>query len=157
MNDIKNESSFKPGKRHYILCGDMDGIKVLNPIKKSLLQQSLSFEEIHLFHACSPEVDITLGRQKMGAFLYVAAEGEKLREVMSLAKKLGYSSEETQFVRVGNEKKRVFCCRCHVISVLDNSFNKGSYVTCTSCKLELELSDHYSPIKDAYLGYVAKI
>ena len=154
MNSITNDPVFQPGKRHYVLCGDEEGLVSLNPIKQILTNCQMSFEEIHLLSECSSEVDRKLGLQKMGTFLYVAAEGKKLRKVISTAIKLGYSSKEAQYIRVGEEEKRIFCCRCHSISKVNNRVNIGEHVHCTACSLKLELSDHYSPIKDAYLGYV---
>jgi hypothetical protein len=155
--DIKNEPIFHPGKKHYVLCGDELGLSTLNPLKKILTNRALSFEEIHLELRCSPEVDDLLGKQKIGTYLYVAAERERLREVRCLANKLGYSCQEAQFIRVGEEERRVFCCRCHVLSRVENTVNTGEYINCKACSLKLELSDHYSPIKDAYLGYVAEV
>ncbi|WP_404459960.1 dimethylamine monooxygenase subunit DmmA family protein [Sutcliffiella horikoshii] len=157
MNGITNDPVFQPGKRHYVLCGDEEGLDSLNPIKQILTNGQMSFEEIHLFLESPSEVDKKLERQKMGTYLYVAAEGKMLRKVVSTAKKLGYSSEEAQYIRVGEEEKRIFCCRCHVISRVNNTLNIGEHINCTACSLKLELSDHYSPIKDAYLGYVAQI
>ncbi|NLP51702.1 hypothetical protein [Bacillus sp. RO1] len=156
MNDIKNEPIFQPGKRHYVLCGDEKGLNSLNPIKQILSNDQMSFEEIHLSLECSSEVDKKLEMQKIGTFLYVAAEGKKLRKVICTAEKLGYSSEEAQYIIVGKEKKRVFCCRCHFISTVNYTLNIGEHVNCTACNLQLDLSDHYSPVKEAYLGYVAQ-
>ncbi|KMJ60350.1 hypothetical protein AB685_05925 [Bacillus sp. LL01] len=156
MSDIKNDPVFHPGKRHYVLCGDEAGMKKLKSVKKILADQLVSFEEIHLFQECSSEVDNHLGRQMIGSYLFVAAEWKTLREFMGLTKKLGYSSEDVQFIIVGEEEKRIFCCRCHFISILKSSITTGDWIPCSGCGLKLELSDHYSPIKDAYLGYVAQ-
>ena len=157
MNGITNDPVFQPGKRHYVLCGDEEGLDSLNPIKQILTNGQMSFEEIHLLLECSSEVDRKLEMQKMGTYLFVATEGENLRKVISMAEKLGYSTEEAQYIRVGEEEKHIFCCRCHGISRVNNIVNIGEHVHCTACSLKLELSDHYSPIKDAYLGYVAQI
>ena len=157
MNDIKNEPIFHPGKRHYVLCGDEEGFQNLNSIKERLTNEKKSFEEIHLSRECLSEVDRRLGLQKMGAYLYVAAEENKLKKVITTASRLGYSSEEAQFIRVGKGELRIFCCRCHVISRVNNSVNIGEHVNCNACRLKLELTDHYSPIKDAYLGHVSLI
>ncbi|MGD6870706.1 hypothetical protein ACQCU1_00775 [Sutcliffiella horikoshii] len=157
MNNIKNEPIFQPGKKHYVLCGDEKGLNTLNPIKQFLTNEQMSFEEIHLILECSSEVDRKLEMQKIGTFLYVAAEGKKLRKVLSMATKLGYSPEEAQYIIVGKEEKRIFCCRCHVISSVCGESIKRGILNCPACSLKLELSDHYSPIKDAYLGYVAEV
>lgn len=157
MNDIKNEPIFIPRKRHYVLCGDEEGLASLNSIKSVLLNEKLSFEEIHLSKECSSQVDKRLEVQKMGTFLYVAAEGKRLRKVIHTSKKLGFSREEAQYIRVDEEEMKIFCCRCHGISRVNNTVNIGDHVNCTACSLKLEVSDHYSPIKDAYLGYVAQL
>jgi dimethylamine monooxygenase subunit C len=155
--DIKNNLIFHSGKKHYVLCADEVGLSRLNPLKEILTKRALSFEEIHLERRCSLEVDDLLGKQKMGTYLYVAAERERLREVLFTANKLGYSSQEAQFLRVGEEEKRMFCCKCHFIFRLENTVNTGEYINCTACSLKLEVSDYYSPLKDAYLGYVAEV
>ncbi|TYS69531.1 hypothetical protein FZC76_04665 [Sutcliffiella horikoshii] len=156
MNDIKNEPTFRLGKRHYVLCGDEEGLKSLNPIKQNLTNDQLSFEEIQLDLECFSEVDKKLEMKKMGTFLYVAAEGKKLRRVICTAEKLGYSFEEAQYIIVGEGKKGIFCCRCHYVSTVNHTLNIGDHVNCTACSLQLVLSDHYSPVKEAYLGYVAQ-
>ncbi|KPB04573.1 hypothetical protein [Bacillus sp. CHD6a] len=156
MNDIKNEPIFQPGKRHYVLCGDEEGLSSLKLIKEILLNDQLSFEEIHLKLECSSEVEKKFEMQKIGTFLYVAAEAKKLRKIKSTAGKLGYTSDETQYIIVGEEEKRIFCCRCHFVSSVDHTLYRDKHVNCAACSLQLVLSDHYSPVKDAYLGNVAQ-
>ena len=156
MTDIKNKPIFQPGKKHYILCGDDLGFKRLHSIKEILMKGLMSFEEIHFNSKCISEVDEVLGKQKIGTYLYAAAEGEKLREIIGLASKLGYSAQESQFIRLGEEQKRIFCSKCHFISMVNRSISQDGYMICTSCGFKLELSDYYSPIKDAYFGYLVE-
>lgn len=144
-----------PGKRHYIFCADEAGLKILQPLIDAVKEEKIS-NEIYMVRE-NEDLEALMewfNMQKMGCFLYAAAEWKTLKGIKQLAENAGFSDEEAQLIGSGKQQIRVFCCRCQGISVVDKGQQER---TCDHCKLVLEVSDHYSPLRDAFLGYVAKL
>ncbi|HLO12902.1 MAG TPA: hypothetical protein VK190_11910 [Pseudoneobacillus sp.] len=144
-----------PGKRHYLFCADEEGIKLLQPLIDVVKDGNISYEIQIVKDNWNPILSSEwLSMQKMGSFLYATAEWNVLKKLKQLAEDAGFSEEEAQFIGYGKEQIKVFCCRCHGISVLEKGQPERN---CDQCGLLLEVSDHYSKLRDAFLGYVAKL
>ena len=85
----------------------------------------------------------------MGSYLYGAASFENVKRGKKLAKDLGYSEEEMQWIVTGGIDKQIFCSKCHNIQWITDI----NIVTCNRCGLSLSVSDHFSAYHQAYLGY----
>ncbi|WML57647.1 hypothetical protein [Neobacillus sp. PS2-9] len=144
-----------PGKRHYLFCADEEGIKLLQPLIDVVKDGNISYEIQIVKDNWNPILSSEWLRvQKMGSFLYATAEWNVLKKLKQLAEDAGFSEEEAQYIGYGKEQIKVFCCRCHGISVLEKGQPERN---CDHCGLLLEVSDHYSQLRDAFLGYVAKL
>lgn len=148
---MSDQITLVPDKRKYLFCTDQIGLELLQPVIEWVKELMLPYEiviegERDLFEWLSP--------QKMGTYLYVSLEWSKLRTVKSLAEEIGYSVEEAQYIGYGDHRINVFCCRCHGLTEVDLG---AMEITCKHCRLLLEVSDHYSSLREAYLGYVAKL
>ncbi|MGG3468644.1 dimethylamine monooxygenase subunit DmmA family protein [Neobacillus pocheonensis] len=143
--------SFVPGKRKYLFCADKQGMEILQPVIDLVIEKKLPFELFSIEHP----VFEWLSKQKMGSFLYVAMEWDKLHAMKQLAEEVGFSAEEMQYIGYGGQSENVFCCRCHGIT--ETIWQEKLEINCRHCDLLLEVSDHYSSLKNAYLGYVAKL
>ncbi|AST93864.1 dimethylamine monooxygenase subunit DmmA family protein [Sutcliffiella cohnii] len=141
------------GKRKYIFCGDEASLEVLQPIIYEVKKKELPFEIVPLD---SSTLQNLLSSQKMGTFLYIAAPWKLKREIEKMAWSIGYSEEEMISVGIGPKPMNVFCCRCHGITEKINLI-VDEEITCSHCELQLVVSDHYSSLRDAHLGYVAKL
>lgn len=150
---------FMPGKRKYLFCVDQQGISLLFPIIKQVIDQNLPFELQFLgenikTHEYTPvNLRPWLSMQKMGSYLYIAGTWEMVFRVKSIAEENGFSEEEIQWYGCGPRTIRVFCCKCHGIS----ETIEQSEITCCHCDLKLSISDHYSRFHHAFLGYVANL
>jgi dimethylamine monooxygenase subunit C len=156
---------FVPNKRKYILIGNVDGIQLLTPILEEIKDSNLHYEVInlnatiqegsdyHLFQV-SPILNRLLCQQKMGTFVYAALPWDAISYYKLFFEKAGFSDEEYQCIGFGERRIRVFCCRCHGISEV---LHGEQEVTCQHCQLHLEITSHYSKLKDAYLGFLAKL
>lgn len=156
---MNKQVRFEPNKRKYIFIANKLGMPSLTSIIEQVKLNNLSFEEIDLNFGenqelPSPEMTEWLSQQRMGTYLYVALPYEKLNPFRRLIEEIGYSAEEYQCIGLGEKKIRVFCCRCHGIS---EAIKEISEVSCHQCQLQLEITDHFSSLKNAYLGYVAKL
>jgi dimethylamine monooxygenase subunit C len=145
--------TFIPGRRVYLLCGDKEGINRLQPIIKEVIDQKLPFEFVEVE---STELASWLRRQKMGSYLYVSASWGRVRDIKVLAEDIGFTEEEAQYKGHGGRMVNIFCCRCHGLTPAPES--KSNYlISCSHCHLNLTISDHYSSLRDAYLGYAVEI
>lgn len=143
-----------PRKRHYLFCADEEGMKLLQPLIDAVKEGDTSYE-IQIVKEWNPAYFMKwFSLQKMGSYLYVAAEWNTLKNLKQLAEDVGYSEEEAQYIGYGKQQIKVFCCRCHGISVLEKGQPERN---CDHCGLLLEVSDHYSQLRDAFLGYVANL
>ncbi|WP_413303324.1 hypothetical protein AA0X95_25860 [Bacillus sp. 1P10SD] len=144
-----------PGKRHYLFCADEKGMKLLQPLIDGIKDGNISYEiQIVKDNFSHTLISEWLSMQKMGSFLYAAAEWNSLKHLKLMAEDAGFSEEEAHYIAYGKQQIQVFCCRCHGISVLEKSQIERN---CDHCGLLLEVSHHYSKLRDAFLGYVAKL
>jgi dimethylamine monooxygenase subunit C len=156
---MKNQQFIVQRKRKYLFLADQQGMTILNPIIEQAIINNDSFEVVFLGGKIDqefPETDINqwLINQKMGTYLYVALPWGELNQIKLIIEEVGFSEEEYHSFGHGDKPRNVFCCRCHGITDLAN---EEVEISCRHCHLLLEVTDHYSPLHDAYLGYVAKL
>lgn len=157
--DYVQRLKFIAGKRKYLFCTDQQGYSFMLPIMEEAFQHNIPFELVYLGDmsrevGASTDLVQWLSQQKMGSYLYFAGGWDKLYEVKRFAEEIGYSSEEAQYMGIGQRMIRVFCCRCHGINECEDHIE---VIHCSHCDLSLAVTDHYSPIRNAYLGFVAKL
>ncbi|MDQ0246861.1 hypothetical protein J2S09_004481 [Bacillus fengqiuensis] len=155
---MMEKATFISGKQKYLFCTDQGGLAILNPIIELMADKELSFELVLMGEhseqgPSSKDLSEWLSQQKMGSYLYAAASWDKVINIRRLAEKIGFSDEEAQYIGYDTQPINVFCCRCHGI----NKMKEQTEITCCHCGLLLIVSDHYSSLRDTYLGYVAKL
>ncbi|MET3730047.1 hypothetical protein ABID52_003664 [Fictibacillus halophilus] len=140
------------GKRKYIFCSDKHGLRVLSNVFEQVKKEKLAYEWYHFSTEKRELLEEFLSKQKMGTFLYVVLPYSEVHIVQTMATRIGFSSDEAQFIGYGEEWISIFCCRCHG---LNRGEEQQTELTCHQCKLKLEVSDHYSQVHHAFLGYPA--
>jgi dimethylamine monooxygenase subunit C len=148
---MSDEITLIPGKRKYLFYADQMGMEILQPVIRMVKEQKLTYE---LVFEGDLDFSMWLGEQKMGSYLYVAAPWINLTSIKLLAEDIGFSAEDAQYIGYGERRINVFCCRCHGLTEIEGT---AVEITCRHCQLLLEVSDHYSSIREAYLGYVARL
>ncbi|MFC3884478.1 dimethylamine monooxygenase subunit DmmA family protein [Bacillus songklensis] len=167
-SNLIQKATFISGKRKYLFCADQKGMSILTPIIERVIEEKLSFELLFMGENHEkelPPADLSkwLSQQKMGSYLYLAGPWNMLKSIKRLAEEIGFSDEEAQFVGYGVQQMNVFCCRCHGITEMEIQETSQQEkkikpeIMCRHCDLLLVVSDHYSSLRDAYLGYVAKL
>ncbi|MEH7479542.1 dimethylamine monooxygenase subunit DmmA family protein [Neobacillus drentensis] len=152
-----DSATFVPGKRKYLFCTDEKGGAILQSIIDQVVDKNLSFEMVFIGKVQFTDLVAWLSEQRMGSYLYIAAHWNQLKTIKQLAEEIGFSEEEAQYIGYGEKEKNVFCGRCHGITTIDTENTEQVEVDCIYCNLRLEISNHYSRLRDAYLGYVAKL
>jgi hypothetical protein len=162
MNEqIRDSATFIHGKTKYLLCTDQQGLSLLQPILDNIILNNQSMEFLFIGENAKNNPSIMdikqwLSRQTMGTYLYIACEREKLKSLIEVIEDIGFTNDEVQFIGYGTKKHNVFCCRCYGINEINN-LELEIQIICKKCNLLLSVSDHYSKLRDAYLGYVAKL
>jgi dimethylamine monooxygenase subunit C len=154
---MKNQPTFVHSKRKYLFLADEQGMTLLNPIIEQAKINNDPVEVVFLDKQNDfQHADIAhwLSQQMMGTYLYVSLPWKELNSIKRKIKEVGFSEEEYQCFGYGEKTKNVFCCRCHGIT---EAANEEVEIACPHCQLLLEVSDHYSSLRDAVLGYVAKL
>jgi dimethylamine monooxygenase subunit C len=149
-----NQAIFIPGKRKYLLIAYQIGMSYLKDIKEKLVEENLHFELVFTEKMKDRELAECLSQQKMGSYLYIALPWDELYSVKRTVEEIGFSEEEFQCIGYGEKNIHVFCCRCHGVNTVIHEIVE---IRCQHCQLQLEISDHYSSLRNAYLGYVAKL
>lgn len=147
------QPAFVTGKRKYLFCGDNKGLERLTPIIKNVMKENVSFEVVYIGEKEETDITLWLRNQKMGTFLYIAMEWSMLEDFKHLALECGFSEEEAQFIGHGVRMIDVFCCKCQQKTKIKGEDFGRLLMTCSHCHLKLSVSDHYSPLRGAYLGY----
>jgi dimethylamine monooxygenase subunit C len=154
VNDFRQEPTFIPGKREYLFCADQKGMEIFQKIIEKIQETNLAYEVRFIE---STDISHWLSQQKMGSYLYVAAPFKQLKYISHLAQTIGFTTEEAQYIGYGVQNRNVFCCRCHGLTEIEISQQVQHEIQCLHCNLQLSVSDHYSSLRDAYLGYLAKL
>jgi dimethylamine monooxygenase subunit C len=152
---MNGEANFVPGKRKYVFCGDLQGIKLLSSVVERVKEEGL-LHEIFLMEGEAEWSQLSnfLKDQKMGTYLYIGLRNDQLSQAKKVAEFTGFTDEESQYIGYGERVIRIFCCRCHGINETTSTVEE---MICKHCGLELSVSDHYSDHHNAVLGYVAKL
>ena len=84
----------------------------------------------------------------MGMRFYAIGSEQFVDNLTRYARSFGLSDEKISIEVVSKETKNVYCSNCMTInsSVLDNIF------ICSNCGIKLEVLEHFSRLKNAYLG-----
>lgn len=154
---MNNQPTFVYCKRKYLFLADQQGMTLLSqmieqakiynaPVEMVFLNKKDDFQHLN--------IALWLSQQMVGTYLYVSLPWNEINPIKRKIEEIGYSDEEYQFFGYGEKTKNVFCCRCHGVTVIENEIAE---IACHHCHLLLEVSDHYSSLRDAYLGYVAKL
>ncbi len=128
-----------------------DRIQILQLGTTKLKQDVLSVKQFCSIENLQAELIKTLDRARMGTRFYAIGSEDFVWNLRSYACSFGLSEAETSLEVVNNKAKNIYCSNCQTINPLiqDNIF------TCFSCGIKLEVLEHFSRRKNAYLGICA--
>lgn len=150
------QPTFVPCKRKYLFCGDQKGMERLTPIIQRAQKENHPYESVLVDEKEETDIMLWLQDQKMGSFLYIAMEWNRLACFMKIAEGCGFSEEESHYIGHGERIINVFCCKCHQKTKVNGEMI-NTFTSCSHCHLSLSVSEHYSPLQESYLGYPATI
>lgn len=90
-------------------------------------------------------------RATMGTRFYAIGSSQFVWHLRRYARSFGLSEAEISLEVVSNKAKNVYCSNCLVI----NSLVRDDIFICSGCEIKLEVAEHFSRLKNAYLGICA--
>ena len=90
-------------------------------------------------------------RAYMGMRFYAIGSEQFVWHLRGYARSFGLAEEEINLEVVARESRNIYCSNCQLI----NSLVSNNIFICSGCGIKLEVLDHFSRLKNAYLGISA--
>lgn len=158
---------FGSGSRHLICVENKEAIETLyarldvleqRPQNLQILQvgateneRDLNVEQFDSLAKLKVRLTEILDRAYMGMRFYAIGSERFVWQLRNCARSLGMSEEEISLEVVGSKARDVYCSNCHKI----NAEVCTNIVTCSGCGIKLEVQEHFSRLKNSYLGICA--
>lgn len=92
-----------------------------------------------------------LNRAQMGTIFHAIGSEQFVGNLLKYARSYGLSEAEISWEIVSRKTKNVYCSNCQII----NSLVRDNIFICSNCGIWLEVLEHFSRLKNAYLGISA--
>lgn len=127
-------------------------IKILQLKKeKEHVARSLDTEQFNSIACLKSRLSEILNHSCMGMRFYAVGSERFIWNLQGYVRSFGLAAEEINLEAVSHEVKDVYCSNCLTI----NSLVKSNIFICDSCGIKLEVIEHFSRLKNAYLGICA--
>ena len=129
----------------------IDNLKILHHSETENVKSPQSIERFALIKNLESRLVEILDRASMGTRFCAIGSEHFVGNLLRYARRFGLSEAEISWEIVSKETKNVYCSNCQVINPLvrDNIF------ICSNCGIKLEVLEHFSRLKNAYLGICA--
>ena len=127
-----------------------DNLKILHWSEKNV-KDYLNIERFNTIEDLESRLVEILERAFIGMRFYAIGSEQFVGNVLRYARSFRLSEVEIGLEVVARKTKNIYCSNCLVInsSVRDNIF------VCSNCGIKLEVIEHFSRLKNAYLGICA--
>ena len=127
-----------------------DRIQILQ-LGTTKIKKTLRIEQFYSIENLQAKLIEILNRATMGMRFYAIGLEQFVWNLRGCARSFGLSEAEISLEVIGNEAKNIYCSNCQTINPLINS----DIFTCSNCGIKLEVLEHFSRLKNAYLGICA--
>ncbi|WP_052055524.1 dimethylamine monooxygenase subunit DmmA family protein [Myxosarcina sp. GI1] len=158
---------FNSGSRHLICVENEEAMKTLyirldeldrHPQNLQILQvgvtenkRDLDIEQFDSVEKLKVRLTEIFDRAYMGMRFYAIGSEQFVWQLRGFARSFGLSEEEISSEVVGSKARNIYCSNCQTI----NPQVRTNITTCSSCGIKLEVQEHFSRLKNAYLGICA--
>ena len=126
-------------------------LKILHWSKAENVKRPLNIEQLNSIENLELRLVEILERATMGTRFYAIGSEQFVANLLRHARNSGLSDEEISVEIVSKETKNIYCSNCLTI----NLSVRDSVFICTNCGIKLEVLEHFSRLKNAYLGICA--
>ena len=128
-----------------------DRLQILHLGTTNIEQETVIIEQFHSIADLQAKLIEILDRAIMGMRFYAIGSEQFVGNLRGYARSFGLSEAEISLEAIDNEAKNIYCSNCLTINPLVNS----DIFTCSNCRIKLEVLEHFSRLKNAYLGICA--
>ena len=128
-----------------------ENLKILQWGEAKNVNSFLDIEQFDLIANLESRLVEILDRATIGIRFYAIGSEQFVGNLCRYARSFGLCEEEIGFEVVDRETKDIYCSNCQTtnLSVRDSVF------ICSHCGIKLEVLEHFSQLKNAYLGICA--
>ncbi len=122
---------------------------VLENIEKAIYE-NFPHLPIHFSQLDSADLSNYLQQQKIGTHMIVIGTRETITEWEKIGTQVGFPLDAIHKIVLEGDLKKVFCVRCYSLFPSQTI----EHVLCKNCHSQLDVSNHFSKLHNAYLGYI---
>ena len=126
-------------------------LKILHHNEAENVKNSLDIEQFDSIKNLESRLTEILDRALMGTRFYAIGSEQFVGKLLKYARSFGLSEEEIGLEIVSKEIKNIYCSNCLTITPLV----RDDIFICSNCGIKLEVVEHFSRLKNAYLGICA--
>lgn len=112
------------------------------------VKHNLNIKQFYSIENLQTELVKILDRAKMGVRFYAIGSEQFIWNLRGYARNFGLSNAEISLQAIDSKAKNIYCSNCQTI----NHLVEANILTCDNCDIKLEVLEHFSPLKNAYLG-----
>ncbi|WP_319421249.1 dimethylamine monooxygenase subunit DmmA family protein [Pleurocapsa sp. FMAR1] len=117
----------------------------------AIARKDLDIEQFDSTENLEARLQNFLQQAYMGTRFYAVGSEQFVQNLRRLARSFGMLEEEIHLEIVNRKVKNIYCSTCHRI----NPQVQTNIITCSGCGIKLEVWEHFSRLKNAYLGVCA--
>ena len=129
----------------------LNNLKILQWGKTENVESTLDIERFDLVENLESRLVEILNRAFVGIRFYAIGSEHFIGNLLRYVRSYGLSEAEIGIEIVSKETRNVYCSNCLVI----NSLVRNNILICSNCGIKLEVLEHFSCLKNAYLGICA--
>ncbi len=114
-------------------------------------RKDLDIEQFDSTENLEARLQKILEQAYMGTRFYAVGSEQFVQNLKGLARSFGMSEQEINLEAVNKKARNIYCSTCHSI----NPQVQTNLITCSGCGIKLEVWEHFSRLKNAYLGVCA--
>ena len=114
-------------------------------------RKDLDIEQFDSAENLEARLQKILEQAYMGTRFYAVGSEQFVQNLRGLARSFGMLEEEINLEIVNRKARNIYCSTCHRI----NPQVQTNIITCSGCGIKLEVWEHFSRLKNAYLGVCA--
>lgn len=130
---------------------NLNCVRFLQLGTKKIEREALDIKQFHSIEDLQTGLIKILDRAKMGMRFYAIGSEQFVWNLRGCARGFGLSEEEINLEVISKDCKNIYCSNCQSI----NTLVKDNIFICDNCGIKLEVLNHFSRLKNSYLGICA--
>ena len=118
---------------------------------EAIERKDLDIEQFDSAENLAARLQKILEQAYMGTRFYAVGSEQFVQNLRGLARSFGMLEEEINLEIVNRKARNIYCSTCHII----NPQVRTNIIICSGCGIKLEVWEHFSRLKNAYLGVCA--